>query len=301
MNGCISKFLSQQGFDKEKLEKLDGCRVYSDSDVNWIVSKYRIYKNSYTSKEVCIADVKGYDYEYRELGKMSLFENMDGFFDENGAGYEKRSLSMLEIPTEEIISQLSYSFTKEPIYLIESDKGKFTISSNGLHRYHIIKTHYLKELASLSGNNQEELDSLRKKYTFETRVDETDFFKTYSHYLLSFISKSCKNPIKLTGEKDKNYQFTGNSVLIDESTKSEQVLNDSQLASYLKKSAVDFLLDRKIPKKDTLQFLDVIKNAYSNFESFRDFYNEQLAEIIPSKYVKKIENTHFNEEEQVCE
>ena len=90
-------------------------------------------------------------------------------------------------------------------------------------------------------------------------------------------------------------------MLIDESTKSEQVLNDSQLASYLKKSVVDFLLDRKIPKKDTLQFLDVIKNAYSNFESFRDFYNEQLAEIIPSKYVKKIENTHFNEEEQVCE
>lgn len=303
MNETILKFLKNQGIDKDKLARRDECRVYSDEDINWIISKYRVYKSSHTPQKISIADIKGYDYSTRMLSSFSLFENMGDFFNENGSGYERRSLSMLDIPTEQIVNELTYSFSREPICLSEADKGKYTISDNGLHRYHVLKAHYLKELSSIDTSDQEQIDNLREKYTIDVSVTETDYFKTYANYVLKLISNGNSQyggSVKAEYDYEK-FIYTGKSIVTDKKTRENLVLNDEELASYLKKNVVAYLTDKNTFKKDFRDFIDRIENAYDAFESFRDFYRENIAEIIPSKYITKQESKRQFEEEIECE
>jgi len=53
---------------------------------------------------------------------------------------------MLDYSSEEIIEKLSSSFNDEPICVQEIDKGKYAISTNGMHRYSVLRAHYLLEL-----------------------------------------------------------------------------------------------------------------------------------------------------------
>lgn len=68
---------------------------------------------------------------------------MGNFFGDKNDGYHTRSLGMLDYTSEEIVPKLQNSFEVEPMILDEVDDGKYCISTNGMHRYTILRIHYL--------------------------------------------------------------------------------------------------------------------------------------------------------------
>lgn len=297
MNATIIKFLNKQDINYENLKKLNDIHVDSSLDINSIIYNNRINKNNYVQREISIGDIKGYNYQFFNLDNYSCIENMSRFFDENGSGYEKRSLSMLDYTTENIIANLKNSFQREPITLNEADKGIYVISDNGMHRFHVIKAHYLKELALIDKDDKDAIKDLKDKYKIETRVNELDFLKTYCKYIIKLIAHYQHKSVELDAEYDEYWTLTGNSILkIYGTTSTKQVLNDNQLTAFLKNSIKSFLADKSISKKEYKQFFNSIKEAYTNFDSFKEFYDENLQQLTP--YIKDLKDIYINEEEK---
>lgn len=290
MNKTILKFIANQDIDMGKIEKLNEKRVNSLNDINWIVERYNLLKNSYIPKKVCIADIEGYNYAFMNLDNKNIINNMPFFYDEEKDGYATRSLSLLDITSQDIIDKLEYSFKRDPICLNEADEGKYVIGTNGLHRYHVIKAHYLKELSLLNKNDTKSIEKLKEKYTFETLVSEVDFYKTYSSFLLQTIARFQDRNIDVSSDYDMYTGLTGNVVFKNYDEGTQTVLDDEKLGLALKDSLENFLTDKSIPKKKFKEFFEIIKDAQENYASFNKFCEENLKEFIPYLNIKNHNN-----------
>lgn len=295
MNKTILKFIANQDIDMGKIEKLNEKRVNSLNDINWIVERYNLLKNSYIPKKVCIADIEGYNYAFMNLDNKNIINNMPFFYDEEKDGYATRSLSLLDITSQDIIDKLEYSFKRDPICLNEADEGKYVIGTNGLHRYHVIKAHYLKELSILNKNDTKSIEKLKEKYTFETLVSEVDFYKTYSSFLLQTIARFQDRNIDVSSDYDMYTGLTGNVVFKNYDEGIQTVLDDEKLGLALKDSLENFLTDKSIPKKKFKEFFEIIKDAQENYASFNKFCEENLKEFIPYLNIKN--HNHFVRED----
>lgn len=295
MNKTILKFIANQDINMGKIEKLNEKRVNSLNDINWIVERYNLLKNSYIPKKVCIADIEGYNYAFMNLDNKNIINNMPFFYDEEKDGYATRSLSLLDIPSQDIIDKLEYSFEHDPICLNEADEGKYVIGTNGLHRYHVIRAHYLKELSLLNKNDAESLEKLKEKYTFETLVSEVDFYKTYSSFLLQTIARFQDRNIDVSSDYDMYTGLTGNVVFKNYDEGTQTVLDDEKLGLALKDSLENFLTNKSIPKKKFKEFFEIIKDAQENYASFNKFCEENLKEFMPYLNIKN--HNHFVRED----
>ena len=269
MNETIREFLKSLDINYNKFNALEGSQIKRSSDINPILSRFIISKIKTETRKVSIADVVGYDYQCINLDR-NLLNNLSRFFDRDGDGYHRRSLSMLDIPQEEIISQLESSFKKEPICLQEIEKGIYNVGNNGLHRFHVIKTHYLNELSKLKNKN--DAKKLRDKYSFDAEITEVDYVKSYSNFLLRMLDKN----LALELHYDSNYEFTGKSCLVDYSNPDldeKVVLTDDQLQNLVNKKINKFLRNASpIEKKE---FDELLKRAFK-YESFKNYYNDIL-------------------------
>ena len=237
MNETIINFLKSLNIDLEKFNSLEGSRVQRDYDVNPILSRFTMYKAKKENKKISIADVAGYDYRYMNLS-TNLLNNLSGFFDKDGDGYHRRSVSMLDIPQAQVMSQLDYSFKREPICVVEVDKGVYNIGNNGLHRFHIIKTHFLDELSKVNPKDKSAIKRLEDKYSFVANVSELDFVKSYSAFLLKLLDEN----IKLENHYNSNFELTDKSCLIDYSKADEKIiLTNDQLIEIVNKKINQFL------------------------------------------------------------
>lgn len=295
MNKTILKFIANQDINMGKIEKLNEKRVNSLNDINWIVERYNLLKNSYIPKKVCIADIEGYNYAFMNLDNKNIINNMPFFYDEEKDGYATRSLSLLDIPSQDIIDKLEYSFKRDPICLNEADEGKYVIGTNGLHRYHVIKAHYLKELSILNKNDTKSIEKLKEKYTFETLVSEVDFYKTYSSFLLQTIARFQDRNIDVSSDYDMYTGLTGNVVFKNYDEGTQTVLDDKKLSLVLKDSLENFLSDKSISKKKFKEFFEIIKDAQEKYASFNKFCEENLKEFIPYLNIKN--HNHFVRED----
>ena len=295
MNKTILKFIANQDINMGKIEKLNEKRVNSLNDINWIVERYNLLKNGYIPKKVCIADIEGYNYAFMNLDNKNIINNMPFFYDEEKDGYATRSLSLLDITSQDIIDKLEYSFKRDPICLNEADEGKYVIGTNGLHRFHVIKAHYLKELSLLNKNDTKSIEQLNKKYTFETLVSEVDFYKTYSSFLLQTIARFQDRNIDVSSDYDMYTGLTGNVVFKNYDEGTQTVLDDKKLSLVLKDSLENFLSDKSISKKKFKEFFEIIKDAQEKYASFNKFCEENLKEFIPYLNIKN--HNHFVRED----
>lgn len=294
MNNTILNFLSREKIDINKINNLEENHIYSASDINYIIDRNKILKNNNLKKKISIADIKGYNYTFYCLSRNCI-ENISHFFNEQGSGYETRSIGMLDYTSENIVEKLTYSFDREPIYLIEADKNKYIIGDNGLHRFHILKIHFLKELSLLENYNTTEINNLKKKYTIDVKVSEVDFFKSYSKYILRKLASLQGKKLDLEAEIDGHWNYTGNVILkYFDYPYTEDILNDNQLKTLLNTTLTNFLNNKTITKNEFKQFFDLIENAYNNYDSFKEFFIENLQQLIP--YIK---NLNINEENKI--
>lgn len=249
----------------DEIEKLDESKLQSKEDINRIV-----YTNGLYDKEedtyISIADIVGYDYSWRNSRDIIL--SFDNYFNKQGTNYQTRSISMLNYSSEEIIDGLSKSFIKEPICIQEAERGIYTISTNGLHRYTILKMHYLNDL--IKSTSASSRRALKEKYKIPVRIQRINYIKTYCNYLLdTFFS------IDLYQERDGKGRTTGKTRIISE--KKEIVMTDEELIKYTREKLknVDSVLYENAEKAVSLRS--------EKYQSFQNFIQEYFSDIFKSK------------------
>lgn len=269
MNETILNFIKSLNIDVEKVNTLEGSEIKRAYDVNPILARFTLYKNRDKNQKISIADVVGYDYGYMDIGK-NLINNLSSFFDRDGDTYHSRSVSMLDIPQNQVMKQLKDSMEIEPICLIEVDNGVYNIGSNGMHRFNVMKIHYLNELSKINPKDKYAIKELNEKYKFDAKVSEIDLVKSYSSFMLNYLDKN----VYLENEYDDNYQFTGNARLIDYSNPEEdKILTNEQLIEVVNKKLNQFL--KTASKIEQKQFNQIVKDA-SRYESFNEYCNQIL-------------------------
>lgn len=276
MNKTIEKFLESLNIDREKFFSLKEAQIKDGKDVNSIVSDFGLVMPKMEDRIVSIADIEGFDYIYHELSNENIIDNLSHFFDTEGNnGYKTRSASMLEIPSNELIGKLGNSFKWEPVHLNEVDQGKYIIGDNGLHRFHVIKTHYLSELSKLEQCDERAKEELKRKYSFEVKVSAIDFVKTYSSYVLSFLKE-----VRIKNHCDENYSLTDEVEVYDYTSFPPQVsiLTNKELIKLVAEEVAKLSQSGREYKLEN--FKKMLASNCDAFESFKKYYDEVLSHVV---------------------
>lgn len=271
MNDCNKRFLERNGIVIEDICTRIDCHIYSREEKNPIIANYG-FQTEDEREMVSIADIVGYDTFERGID-TNIFLSMDRFFDEQGKPYSTRSLGMLEYDKENIIENLKQSFRNEPISLIETGEGKYTVLSNGLHRYTLLRILYLSEAAQANGD-KEKLEELGKKYTIPADVTGIDLDKTYCKYLLKHIRTEDQewNIEDVRAEYDSNYRLTGKCVIRYGNGKTESLTNKELLVLTKQRVFEDEHFKDNYP---------ILQNMYNRYQSFAIFMDDEFSDIIP--------------------
>jgi hypothetical protein len=185
---------------------------------------------------------------------------MGNFFGDIDDRYHTRSLGMLNYTSEEIVPKLQGSFFNEPMVLGEFDKDKYCIMYNGLHRYTILRIHYLLEKM----NNQISEEELNEKYTIPVNLEKIDYFKTYCNYLLRMLD----NNISCVVASLENYNYTG-FVEIRYNDRQTKVVDDFEL----KKIVLQSLQNLNETSLASIMYY------YEIIQSFKEFVDNNFEEL----------------------
>ncbi len=264
MNETIEKFLKQNNFDIDAIN-MNMFRIRSDSEVNPILNRYFI-PGKKEQKEVSIAEICGYSYEYYELSN-NVLDNLSYFYNENGSGYQTRSIGFLKYDADQLLELLKEVCKKDTMCLRECERNKYVITDNGLHRYNILRFHFLNELSKV-GQDIQAYKALKKKYTVQVSVQKTDYIKTYSYCILRKIFPT----IQIQAEYDKDYNITGNSVVTINGDKTK-VFNDAELIDLLKRAIEN--------NKDIIErYADMFESYDENLISFHEFLTQNNINLL---------------------
>lgn len=269
MNECNKRFLEKNGISIKEVCSLVDCHIYRREEKNHIVAQYGFATNV-ENEMISVADIVGYDLA--NGGNTNVFSSMDYFFDDKKRGYSARSIGMLEYDKDSILEKLEQSFINEPISLIETGEGEYTVYFNGLHRYTLLRILYLSEVAKVKGD-REKLAQIRKKYTLPAEVTSIDLDKTYCKYLLT--KAKCGEEdwdiIDVSTEYDSHYRATGNCIIKYGSGRKEVLTSELLLDLTRTRVAEDPDFKRNYPE---------LQKAYSRYPSFENFIDVEFGDII---------------------
>ena len=259
-NDTINNFLENKNINLHHYINNDTKGIcYNKKEVNNIVSKYGMYNNK-TWKKISVADIVG-----KDKGKTrNLLDELNELFDMTAESYKRRSVSMLEYSSKEIVSKLKQSFAKEPIELKEIKQGKYIVGNNGMHRVTLLRVHYIEELTGIQ--DRDKIRDIKEKYTIDVVVEELDKVKTYSRYLISLFDRN----VTIEDEIDKKYLKTQNIIMYDEDG-NNRILNHGQLIAYVKER-INTILENG--HKDELM------RVYRTDEYFKEYVDMFLKEEI---------------------
>lgn len=261
MNDTVKDFFLKHKISIDKLASQRESHILNTEEIDCIVDKYG-FDGKKQMSNISIADIIGYD-TYGENG-VNIFYSFDNFFDQNGDGYHSRSCGLLDISSSNIIRTLNNSFTEEPIVVREIHDNQHLIYTNGLHRYTVLRTHFLNESFGLK-KDTEEYESVRKKYTIPVISIKVDLIKTYCNYLLS---KYPISKISLRTEYDENYNSTGN-IIVALGDGKKQVMNNEQLLQFTKEAVLSVAHNQ--------EYSNFIKNS----QNFNPHFFQYIKTYIP--------------------
>ena len=259
MNQTVIDFLEKNNVNVDDLLNDDRFTVLSCKEINPILDKYCV-TGQHVKTQVSIADILGYP---RDLNGYSdnLIDNLPKLFNREESGYLSRSVGMLEMDRETCIKVMKEICKIDTFYLRKCEENKYIVVTNGMHRYHALRFHYLNELSQIDQSDPEQLKALHEKYKVDVKIEIPDFNKTYAYYILKKLIPN----IEVRAEYDRNrINTTGNAIV--RLFGKETILTDEQLISLLK------------------------QEIEQNYELFTSFFSilENRAEIIPSfaKFLK---------------
>ena len=303
MNNTIIKFLQANNIDINS-DKINDV-LQDNIAINDILLRYRIELNEQNT-QISLANVLGDTSDVQSLSLGHFAEKMCTFFDEAGNGYEKRSLGMLDYTSDNVVDCLRPSFASQPIYLNECGDSTYYVGQNGKHRIHLLKFHYLKELANIDKTNLFAMERLNQKYTIDCVIKPIDYIKTYCFYILDKTKTSER--LSIESELDTNYMRTGRSKVVElsDNVKSETIVSDDELIRMAEHSLLQYI-EREINsqgKEDfvnwdyTEPFTQRILREMGEIETFKSFMVTympdcvaKLEEISSKKNKQKIDFT----------
>lgn len=276
-NEDFIKFINRNGFQLEELlnSKIPEITIVETKDLNKIASEGAFFKSP-SLKVISIADIIGYDYP----NDNNIFKTFSNYFDSNGDSYHQRSIEMLDYSSEDIISNLTPSFSEEPIKVKEITPNKYLINGNGYHRFTILKIHYILEC--LRAHTEESLSNVRKKYQIPVISKQLDIPKTYC----GFIIRNLNSRYDLKLEFTSNYQeVTNRIIIIDETNNQKKVFTDDELILFTKE------LLKKTDK--TPEFIKRLTLAIERTSDFFNFIHHHFPELlILLANIKKYQEIH---------
>lgn len=234
MNEDIRRFLEKNNIDFKEISESIDCKLILPRQVNAIASEHG-YFYATKGKNVSIADIVGYDYEYRNISS-NIFLSMDSFFDSRDEyGYKGRSLGLLDYSPENIIEKLKESFEKEPIVVDDMGDNKYIVSKNGLHRYTVLRALYLAEYQKCNGDKNK-IEELRQKYIIPVKSRELDELKTYSIFLLDKFATNIRH---VDAEYNLSSQEYTDNIIVDKKDGTKIKLSRDRLANFVQEELKD--------------------------------------------------------------
>ena len=262
----VNGFFNKNNVNIEAISKIPESHIYNIYDYYSIISKYIIY-NDPKLTEKSIADIVGIVSEPNDYDKENVANNLKLYFSkhtDNITNYNNRADKMLDYSSNNIMSGLYDSFKKEPMVIVNIENGDALISENGMHRYHLLRIHYLNELIKTS--NDIEKERLREKYIIPVKMETIDLFKTYSNFLLGLSGL----PIYLSKERNEKLEQTDKVVL--HYNNKEYPLTDEQLLDFLSKN-INRIMDRR----------DTINRLCKHIPSFNEYISVYFPELVKEK------------------
>lgn len=227
MNQTIIDFLEKNNVNVDDLVNDDRFTVLSCKEINPILDNYFIMGNS-VKAQVSIADILGYQRDFIQFD-TNLIMNLPKLFNREESGYLSRSVGMLEMDRETCIKVMKEICKIDTFYLRKCEENKYIVVTNGMHRYHALRFHYLNELSQIDQSDPEQLKALHEKYKVDVKIEIPDFNKTYAYYILKKLIPN----IEVHAEYDRNrINTTGNAIV--RLFGKETILTDEQLISLLK-------------------------------------------------------------------
>lgn len=271
----IDKFMKMNGINVADISKFSDSRCLSILDINPLVHKYGIFKDKVPDNK-SIADIVGIMNVSLNYDKTNVVNNLENYFSRSTPNanfcdlYDSRSNGMLNYSSSDIMKGLKLSFNSEPIVVGEIENGLCVITSNGLHRYHLLKVHYLNELVKY-GNSSSNIKYLRDKYTIPVMNERVDLFKTYSNFLICNMFGN--DNVVLSNEVDDKFHKT-DDVIFDDGV-SKKIFSDGDLYNYI---------------NDNIDRVNIDVNSfdyyYSNVSSFNSYINTFFLELCRNYDVK---------------
>ncbi len=314
MNLCNEEFLKRNKIDKNELTKNVDSKIYSFSEINPLAEIVYFQKRE-ERKNISIANIVGYNYQFYSAPN-DIIESLDNFFDSEGDGYHSRSVGILEYDRDYILDKLQDSFKMEPMVVADTGEGKYTISTNGLHRFTVLRLLYLSEVVQAKGDPRK-LDELEKKYTIPVQLQGIEFEKTYCKYLIkqtqdpnirgfriskidSCIDENGKYDVTLCKgwDKEKEVRMTQEQLenllreISDISSEfTQDHITDNVEIKYFngenrildKNEFIEFTKQKLIESENFKEIQEKVKENYSKYSSFKKFIDDNFLDLFPLK------------------
>ena len=189
--------------------------------------------------------------------RQLAFEN---FFEKNGDGYHTRALELLEYKSgEELLKGLEKrNHDTLDMKVRQMEDGKYVIAGNGLHRFSVLRFHYLLDCMKKEKSEEE----LYELYKIPVKlVSTTNFKKTYCNYLLQKANLTISY-ISFNYKEDE-------IIIYYKSSSQRQIINEEKLL-HLTIQSIEML------DYESLREITNFYNQYASFKQFIDTYIPNL-------------------------
>ncbi len=265
------EFARSMGVDFDSFMNDPSNDVLATRDVNPIVARFGVFDDVREVRRISIADIMGHDacnYNDRCKGK-NILQTMTLFYERGGDGYHTRALGLLDYESGSALLEglrKRNDDTKDMV-VREVEDGKYIISNNGLHRYTLLRFHYLLERSKKEISEEE----LREKYTIPVTFDEkVNHFKTYCNFIILIANNDIRYIDFYNEDKNK-------CKLSYHSNNSKKEISMEQLL-FLAQQSVDLIDEYDIK---------TISDYYDRVPSFKVFVDTYLLNLVVRIQAKK--------------
>ena len=210
---------------------------------------------------------------------------------------------------------LKTSFEYEPLYALNVENGKYLITTNGLHRFTVLRILYLKDFQEALGNPQK-IEEVKEKYKIPMAISEIDSTKAYLEYMIRlaqpmdyFGCRIIECEPSNTGEAEKhdwNVIFErGFNEFIEKRFSYEEILELSKCIYAIRpqydenfRNAGNIEVEYFNGEKkvfDSIQFIEYAKQLFRNHSNIRSIEEKITGHYTKYKSFKTFIDTHFDE------
>lgn len=243
----LDKFINDNNMDLNKIKSNDLYKIQKADDINPLLAGFSVFTET-QKRNICIKDIVGYDYNNNGFGSNDFITNMKAFYSDNDNTYMNRCNDLLKYNSDELLNVLYPSFKSEPITVKEVE-DKFVINYNGIHRYNLLKLHYLNDIS-----NSNDIDSINDKYTIPVEVSKVDKDLSYCNALLNLSNPDNYCNVDYTNEECIGVSINGN----------KSIMNRNDLYKYVFSNCINDNTRKVIEK-------------YNYIDSFNEFINKSTS------------------------